>query len=95
MLGQLTAPNNLCLLRLSAIGDVCHAVAMVQKIQQTWPQTRITWVIGKIEANLLEGLDNVEFVIFDKKSIVVSKVSNGSPPLSPTPLNPYFLIYSI
>ena len=61
-------PKSLCLLRLSAIGDVCHAVAMVQHIQRHWPETKITWVIGKIEANLLAGLPGVEFVIFDKKA---------------------------
>jgi heptosyltransferase I len=68
MLGQLTAPKKICLLRLSAIGDVCHAVAMVQQIQRFYPKTKITWVIGKVEANLLQGLENVEFVIFDKKA---------------------------
>jgi len=68
MLGQLAVPKNLCILRLSAIGDVCHAVAMVQQIQQKWPDIKITWVIGKIEATLLQGLPNVEFVIFDKKA---------------------------
>mgnify|MGYP003875808487 CR=1 FL=1 len=41
---------------------------MVQQIQRQWPETKITWVIGKIEAALLQGLDNVEFVIFDKKA---------------------------
>lgn len=68
MLGQLAVPKNLCLLRLSAIGDVCHAVAMVQKIQKQWPEIKITWVIGKVEANLLSGLKDVEFVIFDKRA---------------------------
>ena len=68
MLGQLSVPKNLCLLRLSAIGDVCHAVAMVQNIQRQWPKTKITWVIGKIEASLLQGLEGVEFVIFDKRA---------------------------
>ena len=68
MLGQITKPKNLCLLRLSAIGDVCHAVAMVQHIQREWPETNITWVTGKIEAKLLANLENVELVIFDKKS---------------------------
>jgi heptosyltransferase I len=68
MLGQLTTPKKLCLLRLSAIGDVCHAVAMVQQIQKNFPDTEITWVIGKVEANLLAGLPGVEFVIFDKKA---------------------------
>lgn len=68
MSGQLSIPKNLCLLRLSAIGDVCHAVAMVQNIQRQWPEINITWVIGKIEASLLQGMPGVEFVIFDKKA---------------------------
>jgi heptosyltransferase I len=40
----------------------------VQHIQRHWPETKITWVIGKVEAALLQGLTNVEFVIFDKKA---------------------------
>jgi heptosyltransferase I len=64
----MTVPKNLCLLRLSAIGDVCHAVAMVQQIQAQYPTTKITWVIGKIEASLLKNLPGVEFVIFDKQA---------------------------
>ncbi|WP_100644093.1 glycosyltransferase family 9 protein [Alteromonas facilis] len=54
-------------MRLSAIGDVCHAVAMVQAIQQQRPDINITWVIGKIEHALLDGLPGVEFIVFDKK----------------------------
>tara|TARA_R110002072_G_scaffold101568_1_gene223682 strand:- start:47459 stop:48535 length:1077 start_codon:yes stop_codon:yes gene_type:complete len=61
-----TQINSICILRLSAIGDVCHAVAAVQAIQTTHPDTTITWVIGKIEYKLLEGLPGVEFIIFDK-----------------------------
>ncbi|MFB2780366.1 glycosyltransferase family 9 protein [Shewanella mangrovisoli] len=58
--------NSLCLLRLSAIGDVCHAVAMVQAIQRQYPLLKITWVIGKLEYQLLKHLPGIEFVIFDK-----------------------------
>jgi len=61
-------PKSICILRLSAIGDVCHAVATVQAIQIRHPQAKITWVIGKIEAKLLEKLDSVEFIVFDKKA---------------------------
>lgn len=68
MLGQSTVPKTLCLLRLSAIGDVCHATAMVQQIQRHWPNIKITWVIGKIEAQLLKGMSGVEFVVFDKSA---------------------------
>ena len=63
-----TPPASVCFLRLSAIGDVCHAVAAVQALQRHWPKTRITWVIGKIEAQLLNGLPGVELVVYDKKA---------------------------
>ncbi|TMO59580.1 glycosyltransferase family 9 protein [Pseudoalteromonas aurantia] len=59
--------NSICILRLSAIGDVCHAVAAVQAIQAAHPHAKVTWVLGKVEAMLLSGLANVEFIIFDKK----------------------------
>jgi len=58
--------KSICILRLSAIGDVCHAVAAVQAIQRHNPGVTITWIIGKIERALLEGLPGVEFVVFDK-----------------------------
>ena len=68
MSGQIIAPKKLCILRLSAIGDVCHAVAMVQAIQKQYPACEITWVIGKVEAMLLKALPGVRFVVFDKKA---------------------------
>ncbi|MGL5109601.1 MAG: glycosyltransferase family 9 protein [Vibrio ordalii] len=61
------APHSICFLRLSAIGDVCHAVAAIQTLQRYWPSTKITWVIGKVEAQLLQGLENVELIVFEKK----------------------------
>ncbi|GIC33872.1 ADP-heptose:LPS heptosyltransferase [Vibrio cholerae] len=61
-------PKSVCFLRLSAIGDVCHAVAAVQALQKHWPETKVTWIIGKVEAQLLQGLDNVELIVFDKKA---------------------------
>ena len=58
--------HSICVLRLSAIGDVCHAVAAIQAIQTIHPNATITWIIGKIEHKLLEGLPGIEFIIFDK-----------------------------
>ncbi|MDX1453653.1 MAG: glycosyltransferase family 9 protein [Oleiphilaceae bacterium] len=63
----MTAPSSICILRLSAIGDVCNAVAAVQAIQAAQPQSQITWIIGKLEYSLLEGLPGVEFIVFDKR----------------------------
>ena len=58
--------NSICILRLSAIGDVCNAVAAIQAIQRQHPEAKVTWVIGKIEQVLLDGLPGVEFIVFDK-----------------------------
>lgn len=63
-----SAPKSICILRLSAIGDVCHAVAAVQAIQSYWPSTKITWIVGKIEAQLIHDLPNINVIVFDKKS---------------------------
>ena len=63
-----TAPRSLCLLRLSALGDATHALALVRALQRGMPGLAITWIIGKGEAKLLEGLDGVEFIVFDKKA---------------------------
>lgn len=65
---NMTPPQSICILRFSAIGDVCHAVAAVQAIQRHYPSAKITWVIGKIEAMLVGDIPNVEFIILDKKA---------------------------
>lgn len=61
-----SAPTSLCILRLSAIGDVCNTVAAVQAIQRTWPNTSITWITGKLEAKLIEDLPDIKVIVFDK-----------------------------
>ena len=58
---------SICIMRLSAIGDVTHVVPVVRAIRGHDPDARITWIIGKLEARLLAGLDGVEFIVFDKK----------------------------
>jgi heptosyltransferase I len=59
-------PESLCILRLSAIGDVTHVLPIVRTLQSVWPTTKITWIIGKAEAALVSDIKNIEFIIFDK-----------------------------
>jgi len=61
-----SAPESLCVMRLSAVGDVCHTLPVVRTLQATWAQTRITWIIGKLEASLVGDIPGIEFIIFDK-----------------------------
>ena len=61
----------MCLLRLSAIGDTCHALAALRVAQAAWPQTRFTWIIGKLEARLMTAiLPEIEFITFDKSAML-------------------------
>lgn len=63
-----TIPQSLCLLRLSALGDVTHVVPLVRTLQRHWPQARLYWVIDKGGFKLLEGLEGVTFHTYDKKT---------------------------
>lgn len=60
-------PAHVGILRLSAIGDVSHVVPVVRTMRRAWPDTRITWVVGRVEYGLLEGLEGVSFLVFDKR----------------------------
>jgi heptosyltransferase I len=59
-------PEKVCLLRLSAIGDTCHVVPLLRTLQDAWPRTRFTWVIGKLEAKLMSLIPDVELITVDK-----------------------------
>jgi heptosyltransferase I len=63
-----TSPSSICLLRLSALGDVTHVLPLVRTLRRAWPEVALTWVIGKGEQKLLDGLPGVEFLVYDKKS---------------------------
>ena len=59
-------PETLCLLRLSALGDITHVLPTLRTLQKHWPETKITWVIGKTEYQLVKAIENVNFIVFDK-----------------------------
>ena len=59
-------PVSICILRLSALGDVTHVLPLVHTLQRAWPDCRLTWVIGKLEHKLVGDVPGVEFIVFDK-----------------------------
>ena len=61
-------PEKVCLLRLSAIGDTCHVVPLLRTLQDAWPRTRFSWVIGKVEAKLMSLIPEVELITVDKNA---------------------------
>lgn len=54
------------MLRLSAIGDVCNTVPLIRNLQAAWPETPLTWLIGKIERSVVGDIPGIEFLTYDK-----------------------------
>ena len=69
------APRSICLLRLSALGDATHVVPLIRTLRRAWPSVPITWILGKGEARLLQGLDDVELIPFDKAAGIAGVLS--------------------
>ncbi len=63
-----SAPRSICLVRLSALGDVVMVLPLVRVLQARWPDVRLTWVIGRSVYPAVAGLagEGVEFVVIDK-----------------------------
>jgi heptosyltransferase I len=66
-------PRSVCILRLSAIGDACHVVPVIRTLQRAWPETQLTWIIGKTEARLMQLIEGVEFITVAKHSVADSR----------------------
>jgi heptosyltransferase I len=67
-------PQSICLLRLSALGDVCHCIPMVRALQRRWPEARISWIIGRAEHRLVAGMPGIEFLPFDKRGGAAERI---------------------
>ena len=58
--------ENICVLRTSSLGDICHMLPFIFTIRKEYPNAKISWVIGKNEADFLGNIDGIEFILFDK-----------------------------
>ena len=47
-------------------------VPVVRTIQKYWPETELTWIIGKNEAKLVHDMPGIEFIKFDKANVISS-----------------------
>ncbi len=58
--------KSICIVRLSALGDVLMLVPLIRTLQASMPQVKLTWVISRPAYDLVEGMDGVEFIVIDK-----------------------------
>src|SRR5690242_73150 len=59
--------KNILIVKLSAIGDVIHALPVAHALKKQYPEARITWVVEKAAYEILtDNPDIDEIILFDK-----------------------------
>jgi heptosyltransferase I len=61
-------PRAVLVVKLSALGDLCHTLPVVRTLQRAWPAARFSWIIGRSEARLVGAISDIEFIEFDKRA---------------------------
>lgn len=65
---QEKAPESICIVMLSALGDAVHVLPVLVALKRAWPATRITWIIQPVPHKLVANHPAVdEFVIFHRR----------------------------
>lgn len=60
--------KSVLVVKLSAIGDVIHALPVSYALKETYPEARLTWVVEPPAYDLLQGNTYIdEIIVFEKK----------------------------
>ena len=59
-------PASICVLRMSALGDVVMTVPLLRTLQRAFPTTRLYWIVARPFDALVQGLSGVELIVIDK-----------------------------
>jgi lipopolysaccharide heptosyltransferase I len=63
-----TPPERILIIKPSAIGDVVHALPVLNLLRKKWPSAHISWLVSSSCASLLEGHPQLNEVIkFDRR----------------------------
>jgi len=68
-----TPPRRILIIKPSAIGDVVHALPVLNLLRLRWPQSHISWLITPACAGILQGHPQIdELISFDRKGLAKS-----------------------
>ncbi len=63
--------NSICIVRLSALGDVLMAVPLIRTLQKFLPNAKLTWIISRPAYDLVASIEGVEFIVLDKPDSIL------------------------
>ncbi|AJQ28854.1 glycosyltransferase family 9 protein [Pelosinus fermentans] len=55
--------KEILIIRLSSIGDVIHCTPVASSLKAAWPDCKITWMVGGVSADLLQGNPYIDEII--------------------------------
>lgn len=62
--------KNILVIKLSAIGDVIHALPVAAALKEKWPDCHLTWVVSPVAAAIVENSPAIdEIIIFERKNL--------------------------
>jgi len=61
-------PASICIVRLSALGDVVMVLPLMKMLRRCWPGARITWIVGRDALPLVAPLadEDIELIAIEK-----------------------------
>lgn len=63
-----TEPRRICVIRTSALGDVVHALAMVNGLRYGFPEAHITWILHPVPHDVVRHQPAVDrFIVFPRR----------------------------
>ncbi len=75
---NLPSEPRICIVLLSAVGDVVHALPIIQAIKRHRPKAHITWLLQEAGASLVQGHPAVdEILIFQRKAGLAGFIKMG------------------
>lgn len=63
---QLGHAPHIAIVRFSALGDVALVAAAIHQLKNCLPHAKLTWITSPLGFSLLQGMQDVQFEIFDK-----------------------------
>jgi heptosyltransferase-1 len=61
-------PKSILIIKLSAIGDVVHALPLLEVLRQSFPNARIDWVVEDVSSQIIDGHPAIDHLIVSHRN---------------------------
>lgn len=75
-------PVNILIIKLSAIGDVVHALPFLEVLKKGLPEARIDWLVEEAASQVIEGHPAIHRIILSRRKSWQKKLTKKANPLS-------------